>query len=211
MFLLYDVLQLRSSALGNILLVKRQNWRSAEDDIASLTLDQLEVTAKAVADGVATGDPVIQRLQRNIVAIGMQVPESFSLKLKRRSEIKGSIVRHGMPAYWLTINPSDLRNPLVLLLAGVEYSGDAFPTANVVVRYATVTSNPVAVAQFFYHTCKAIFDRLLGSNTGRIGILGQVVNHFAMVETNGRGMLHLHALVWLTGNLAFSTLRDRVL
>ncbi|PVH69294.1 hypothetical protein DL98DRAFT_505961, partial [Cadophora sp. DSE1049] len=211
MYLLYDVLQLRSSSLGNALLVKRRDWRSAEDDIASLTVDQLEGAAKAVAHGEVIDDPVIQRLQRNIVTIGMQVPESFSQKLKRRSEIKGLIVRDGMPAFWITINPSDLRNPLVLILAGVEYSGDAFPSANAAIRHATATSNPVAVAQFFHHTCKAIFDGLLGSNTGRIGILGQVSNHFAVVETNGRGMLHLHALVWLTGNLAFSTLRDRVL
>lgn len=30
-------------------------------------------------------------------------------------------------------------------------------------------------------------------------------------RTNGRGMLHLHALVWLTSNLAFSSLRERLL
>lgn len=51
MFLLYDVLQLRSSSLGNSLLVKRRNWRLAEDDIASLTIGQLEDAAKAVAVG----------------------------------------------------------------------------------------------------------------------------------------------------------------
>jgi hypothetical protein len=27
-----------------------------------------------------------------------------------------------MPIIWLTINPSNLQNPLVLLLAGVDYS-----------------------------------------------------------------------------------------
>lgn len=111
MYLLYDVLQLRSSSLGNALLVKRRNWRSAEDDMASLTVDQLENAAKAVADGGVIDDPVIQRLQRNIVTIGMQVPESFSQKLKRRSEIKGLLVRDGMAAYWMTINPSDLEEP----------------------------------------------------------------------------------------------------
>jgi hypothetical protein len=205
MYLVYDVLQLRSASLGNAFLVKRRNWRAAEEDIASLTIEQLENAAKAVADGGVIDDPVIQRLQRNIVTIGMQVPESFSQKLKRRSEIKGLIVRDGMPAFWMTINPSDLRNPLVLLLAGVEYSGDDFPSASATIRQATATSNPVAVAQFFHHTCKGIFDGLLGSNTGRVGILGQVANHFGVVETNGRGMLHLHALVWLTGNLGFST------
>ena len=211
MYLLYDVLQLRSASLGNAFLVKRRNWRAAEDDIASLTIKQLEDAAKTVAGGGVIDDPVIQRLQQNIVTIGMQVPESFSQKLKRRSEIKGLIVRDGMPAFWMTVNPSDLRHPLVLMLAGVEYSGDAFPTANAAIRQATATSNPVAVAQFFHHTCKGIFDGLLGSNTGRVGILGQVANHFGVVETNGRGMLHLHALVWLTGNLGFGTLRARVL
>jgi hypothetical protein len=176
-----------------------------------LTTDQLEDTAKAVAEGGVIEDPVIQRLQRNIVTIGMQVSGSFSQKLKRRSEIKGLIVRDGMPAFWMAINPSDLRHPLVLLLAGAEYSGDAFPTANAAIRQATATSNPVAVAQFFHHTCKGVFDGILDSNSGRIGILGPVASHFGVVETNGRGMLHLHALVWLSGNLGFTTLRDRVL
>jgi hypothetical protein len=55
-----------------------ENWRAAEDDIASLTIEQLENAAKAVADGGVIDDPVIQRLQRNIVTIGMQVPGSFS-------------------------------------------------------------------------------------------------------------------------------------
>lgn len=179
--------------------------------MASLTIDQLEDAAKAIADGGVIDDPVIQQLQRNIVTIRMQVLESFSQKLKGRSKIKGLIVRDGMPAFWITINPSDLRNPLVLLLAGVEYSRGTFLAVNAAIRHATATSNPVAVTQFFHHTCKAIFDGLLGSNTGRIGILGQVSNHFAVVEINGRGMLHLHALVWLTGNLEFGTLCDRVL
>jgi len=51
-----------------------------------------------------------------------------------------------MPAFWMTINPSDLRNPFVLQLAGIKYSEDTFPTASAAIRYATATSNPVAVA-----------------------------------------------------------------
>lgn len=176
-----------------------------------MSIDQLEDAAKAVADRGFTDDPVIQRLQRNIVTIGMQVPESFSQKLKRRSEIKGLLVRDGMPAYWMTINPSDLRNLLVLVLAGVKYSVNAVLTATAAIRQATVPSNPIAVAQFFHHTCKGIFDDLLSSNTGRISILGQVANHFGVVKTNGRGMLHLYVLVWLAGNIEFSILRNRIL
>jgi hypothetical protein len=39
MFLLYDILQLRRSPLGNSIFVKRRDWKSAERDIRSLTVD----------------------------------------------------------------------------------------------------------------------------------------------------------------------------
>ena len=211
MYLLYDVIQLRRSSLGHTLLVKRQNWRSVRDDIASLTVGQLEDAAKAVFNGQPINNPTIRRLQRDLTTIGMQVPESFSQKLVMRSQIRGLIVRDGMPAIWLTINPSDLRNHLVLILAGIEVPEDTLSAANAAIRHAAATSNPVAVAQFFNHTCKAIFDGLIQSHSGRIGILGQVANHYGVVETNGRGMLHLHALIWLEGNLQFNNLRNRLL
>lgn len=210
MYLLYDVIQLRKSSLGNHFLVKRQNWRSTADDIASLTLGQLQNAVKAAADGQQVDDPVIKRLQRNIVTIGMRVPGSFAQKLTMRSEIRGIIVRFGMPAFWITINPSDLQNPLVLILAGVEYFGNAPSSANATIRETVATSNPVAVAKFFHHVCDAVFGGLLASNCEYLGILGNVSNHFGVVETNGRGMLHLHALVWLQGNLGFSSLRERL-
>src|SRR4051794_39877499 len=211
MYLLYDVIQLRQSSIGHRLLVKRQNWESTKDDIASLTSEQLQDAAKAIANGQIIDNPIIQRLRRDLITIGRQVPQSFSQKLIMRSKLKGVIVRFGMPAFWITINPSDLRNPLVLILAGVELPEGTLPAANAAIRLATATSNPVAIAQFFHHTCKAIFDGFLHSPTSEIGILGQVSNHFGVVETNGRGMLHLHALVWLAGNLSFDTLRHRLL
>jgi len=211
MYLLYDVLQLRRSSLGHTLLVKRQSWNSVRDDIASLTADQLQNAAKAASNGKIIDNPTIRRLQRDLVSIGMQVPESFSQKLMMRSQIRGLTVRGAMPAIWLTINPSDLRNPLVLILAGIECFEDALPVASAAIRNAAATSNPVAVAQFFNHVCKAFFDGLIQSGTGQIGILGQIANHYGVVETNGRGMLHLHALVWLAGNLEFSNLRGRLL
>jgi len=111
-----------------------------------------------------------------------------------------------MPAYWMTINPSDLKNPLVLILAGINLSSDDLSTEAQRIRQITANMNPVAIAQFFHQVCTGVFDALLGTGTGRIGILGQVSNYFGVVETNGRGMLHLHCLIWLAGNLEFFTL-----
>ncbi|OKP09981.1 hypothetical protein PENSUB_4603 [Penicillium subrubescens] len=165
MYLLYDVIQLRKSSLGNTFLIKQQNWQSALDDIASLTVTQLQNAAKTIESGQKIKDPVIRRLLRNIETVGIQVPGSFAQKLRMRSEIRGLIARYGIPAFWITINPSDLRNPLVLILAGVEYSRDNLAAANTAIRKAAATSNPVAVAEFFYQVCKAILDSLLATNT----------------------------------------------
>ena len=168
MFLLYDILQLRRSSFGNSILVKQCDWKSAEWDIRALTIDQLQEAAKSIAEGRPVDNPAIQRLQRSLLTIGMQVPESFAQKLKRRSEIKGLIGRYGMPGFWITINPSDLQNSLVLRLAGHTYSGNDLPTATAAIRQTTATSNPVAVAEFFHHTCKAVFEGLLGTNTAAL-------------------------------------------
>ena len=59
----------------------------------------------------------------------------------------------------------------------------------------TAVANPVVVAEFFTLTINAFFTALirLGSTTG--GILGPVSDYAAVVETNGRGMLHSHGFI----------------
>jgi hypothetical protein len=218
MFLAYDVLQLRTSSMSNKLLIQRQSWKFATDDIADINENQLRDALKALERHHKIDDPLIRRLLYTMQSIAMRVSGSFAQILKLRAEIRGLIMRYGMPAFWITINPSNLRNLLVLVLAGVQYSGDIFAATTSAIREATATSNPVAatsnpvaVADFFHHACKAIFGGLLASNTGQIGILGEVSNHYGVMESNGRGILHLHALVWVRGNLSFNTLRNRVL
>lgn len=128
-----------------------------------------------------------------------------------RSEIRGLIVRYGMPAFWITINLSDLRNSLVLTLAGVEFPAGILARTYTAFRDAVAISNPVAVAKFFDCICKAVLRGLLATGTGQPGILGDISNHYGVVETNGRGMLYMYTLVWLRGNLAFANLRIRLL
>jgi hypothetical protein len=211
MYLLYDVLQLRNSCRGNSLLIKRSQWASVTRDLSFLNYDRLKKAAEEIVGHHVPSDPLVRRLLRNITAIGVQVPGSFFQKLQMRAELRGLIVREGMPALWMTINPADLQNPLVLVLAGLQYSAESPSDVNTAIRCATATSDPVAVARFFHHTCKAVLDGLLGGKPAELGIFGDVSNYFGVVESNGRGMLHLHTLVWLRGNLGFSQLRDRIL
>ena len=211
MYLMYDVLQIRKSSLANKLILQRRHWPSTMDDISSLTEDRLRDALHDLEIHHEVKDPTISRLLHVMKTIAMWVPGSFAQKLRMRSEIRGLIVRLGMPAFWITINPSDLRSPLVINLAGVEYSDDFLSASNSALRAATATSNPVAVASFFHSVCTAVLDGLFASGSNCAGILGDVSNHYGVVETNGRGMLHLHAMVWLRGNLSFANLRSRVL
>jgi helitron helicase-like protein len=59
--------------------------------------------------------------------------------------------------------------------------------------------------------CTGVLEALTKPAGGEIGILGEVSTYFGAVETNSRGMLHLHCLVWLAGNLDFFDLRSKML
>jgi len=210
LYLLYDVLQRRNAALGNSIVVKRKDWEAAHEAISSLTFNRLEAAAKSVQETGTHNDPTIQQLERQVQSIASHVPQSFALMRAARVHIRALFVSSGMPAFWLTVNPADLNSPIVLILAGVALSCDELATEARRIRRVTALMNPVAVAQFFHHICAGLFDALLAAGKDRSGILGEVSNYFGVVETNGRGMLHLHSLVWLAGNLEFFTLRDRL-
>ena len=116
-----------------------------------------------------------------------------------------------MPAFWFTLNPSDLRSPLVLSLAGVALPLDVQEGSVMArtFRNVTTTMNPIAVAQFFNCICTAFFTGLVGSPEVS-GIFGEATNHYGVVETNGQGMLHLHGLIWLAGNVEFERIHNRI-
>jgi hypothetical protein len=60
-------------------------------------------------------------LRRAIEIVAARVPDSFAEKQEMRLHLPGLFIEYGMAAFcsWLNINPSDLRDPLVLKLAGV--------------------------------------------------------------------------------------------
>ena len=63
---------------------------------------------------------------------------------------------------------------------------------------------------FFYITTESFFSSLLRSALGKIGIFGNIVNHFGVVEENGRLALYLYRLTWLGSNMDFDVLYSRI-
>ena len=73
-----------------------------------------------------------------------------------------------------------------------------------------VIINLVAITQFFYITCIAIMDHLIVSGR-QDGFLGPISHHYGIVEINGRNMLHLHCMLWLSGNLSLVDIKTQLL
>jgi len=124
MYLLYDVIQRRGSALGNSLFVKRGEYKEIQEIISSLTFDRLTAAAQSLRSTQKTSDPAIAVLRRALQTVAARVPNSFAEKQEMRLYLRGLFIEFGPAAFWLTINPSDLRDPLVIKLAGVALPKD---------------------------------------------------------------------------------------
>jgi len=125
-----------------------------------------------------------------------------------RNEIRGLMIDKGLPSFFITINPADVYNPVVKLLAGAEIDVDKLlpeEVPNYWEQAILVTKNPAVAAHFFNIYINAFIKCILGYNNKRHqfsnGILGQVKAYYGCVEAQGRGSLHCHMLIWLEGAL----------
>ena len=200
LFLLYNVIARRNSALGYFLLTEQSIFEKTKLQISRISYSQLERAAGEIKRTEKCTDPDIFALERQVQVVARLAPNSYAKCHEQAVYIKALMVNNGMPVLWITVNPSDLKSVMVLTLAGVQMS-DANVGSEIAscFRAATATINPVAVAQFFEATCAAVFDGLLHDGVSRTGFLGLVSTYFGTVKTNGRGMLHLHCLIWLKG------------
>ena len=208
MYVVYDVVQRRAAALGYSLLVKSQRWLQTQELIAGITHKQLCKAAELVKTTNICTDPAVLALKQLVQLVSAHVPHLFAKCYEYCLQLRALMITDGMPLLWITFNPSDLRSPIVFSLAGVSLpvsdgAASAFKTA-------TATMNPVAIATFFDETCKAIFDHLLAAGSSEDRLFGPMSTYFGTVETNGRGMLHLHCLVWLKGMTNISNFRQRM-
>src|SRR4029077_5494044 len=185
MYLLYDVIQHRMAAVGNSLLVKRKDYGAVQDVISSLTHDQLIAAAQSLCVSQKTSDPAIAVLRRYIQTIAGRIPNSFAQNFNMRLHIRALFIKFGFPAFWLTINPSNLRDPL---------AKDSFQKTTTALRRKTATVIPTAVAVFFYKVCTAVLEAPIAPvDDGVMGILGDVSTYFDVQRGTERSRAFTHA------------------
>ncbi|KAM4066746.1 PIF1-like helicase [Hirsutella rhossiliensis] len=183
-----------------------------EQAYANLTEDRLKRAEAEMRETRTTSDPDISLLLRELSIFGHAQPLSNESRLLMRRKIQALDIRAGMPAIWITISPNDINNPVKLKLAIHrlhDYESAKELLADLREKYdriALSTMDPVSSAIFFHREVSLFFDKYV--NTGRESIFGKISHYYATVETNERGSLHLHGLLWLDGNMRLPNLMD---
>ncbi|KAM4064155.1 PIF1-like helicase [Hirsutella rhossiliensis] len=188
----------------SMLSVTRKNFGNVERIVRSLTADGLAAARAELESTGKTTDDAVKELLRSLSLYGYRQPMSRELRLSMRHKILALIVRYGVPAIWFTINPNDITNPVKLRLAAYRTrdpeAAEAFLRSLDMSfkRVRLSVSDPMSSAMFFHREMALFFEHYV--NAGGESVFGRISQYYGAVETNERGSLHVHGLLWLHGN-----------
>lgn len=154
----------------------------------------------------------IVNLLARVNLVGTQIPGSAAYKLKLRNEIRSVINYRGTPTLFVTLNPSDVDNPIVRVLGGEsvdiedQMRGEDMEEHK---RRVYAANHPAACALFFHSMISSFIKVILRHGQGQ-GLFGKCTAYYGTVETQARGTLHCHMLIWLDGHPSPQALRDKM-
>jgi hypothetical protein len=209
-FLVFNMLVRFRNHRVSMMSVTRKDFPEVERVVQTLSVERLEKAKEELQASGKTRDDAVNRLLRSLSLYGFRQPMSRELRLGMRRKIKSLIVRDGIPAIWFTLNPNDITNPVKLRLAAYRTrnpdEAEAFLTSldASYKRMRLAVSDPLSSALFFHREISMFFRHYV--KVGEDSVFGRISQYFGAVETNERGALHLHGLLWLHGNMCLSSL-----
>lgn len=188
----------------------KASFARLEQIVGSLTSEELEKAADEYQETRTTSNDRVAFLMRESSAYGKNQHMSNEERLYCRRKIKSLCIKYGMPCIWYTVNPNDLTNEVNMKLAAFRVKDGAAATALLeglqkqISRIQHTVRDAVSSARFFHREIELFFEHLVAQ--GNEGVFGKVSCYFGCVETNERGALHLHGLLWLEANIELPNL-----
>lgn len=209
-FLVFNMMVKWRNRRVSMLSVTRKNFADVEHIVRSLSVERLERAKKELKDLPKSTDEAVNKLLSCLSLYGLRQPMSREDRLSMRRKIKSLIIRYGFPAIWFTLNPNDITNPVKLRLAAYrsrdpEEAEEFLRSLDLAYKRARLAiSDPVGSAIFFHREISMFFKHYV--QTGQDSVFGRISQYFGAVETNERGALHVHGLLWLQGNMNLGTI-----
>jgi hypothetical protein len=231
LYVAFAIMQVRERLTMSRVLYKKIFSPGATVATNAPTSAELQTVLELMKDskslyGLGAAADSVRKMLTNTSIVGSKLKGSVYERAACRNEIIGMVTLMGLPNLFITINPSDINNPIVCFwntttgdpLGEFNLStlvGD-FPTE--AQRAKLVSEDPVLPAMFFDTVIDAFlkaflgFEKPAGPDTGILP-KGKLLNptlftgsesrglkgFYGTVECQGRGSLHLHLLVWLHG------------
>ncbi|KAK8121490.1 Helitron helicase-like domain at N-terminus-domain-containing protein [Apiospora kogelbergensis] len=171
--------------------VERSAFRRVGEIYKSLSADRLRQAQQEMFDTGRTSDTDFLALMKELSFYGSKHPLSNESRLCMRKKIFGLIIATGLTVVWFTINPNDINNPVKLKLAAHRELDDR-----------AVRAKPDELETALQSLTLSIHDPL----SSTLFFFREVSDYYATVETNDRGALHLHELMWFDADMGLPTL-----
>jgi hypothetical protein len=209
-FVVFNMLQRRTACFHAQLMTTRPYFKESAHKLQTLNCDDVAKALVNISKQAysSVDDQRINLLMKHIKAVGGRVMGSAHCRSSLRTKIHALCFHLGLPSLFITINPADIHSPVALYFAGVDLDLDDILSRELPTTYGRahiVANHPVATAKFFNVLIKNILKYLVLG-----GIVGPTSGYFGTVESQGRGSLHLHLLVWLNHNLTPAQLKEKI-
>src|ERR1700722_16584890 len=106
--------------------MRRKNFEKDAHIISSITTEKLAKAQAEEAKGIPISDPAIRLLKKHVHSGSSRVMGSDQSRYQLRSQIWSTVLSKGPPSLWITINPSDIHDPIAQVFAGEKINLDNF-------------------------------------------------------------------------------------
>ena len=209
-FVVFNLLQRRDACFHAQLIASKPYFQSSADEIQSLNSNDIELVLENTAKKIYTSESnsKLNKLLQYIKTIGGRVMGSAHSRMALRTQIHSLIYYGSLPNIFVTINPADIHSPVALYFAGVKLDLDNIQYEQLMDAYRRaeiVASHPVTTAKFFHVLITNILNIMIVG-----GVLGPIKAYFGTVESQGRGSLHLHLLIWLDHDMKPADIKEKI-
>ena len=167
-------------------------WPKTRALLEQLTSEELLEAAEQARQYRPITNPAVKELLKAITRVGSSSAGSNEKKSHMLVELKSSVVYHGCPIIFVTLNPGDLHSPISLYYAGEKIDPKSFLpqwyTSSH--RLKIALQNPLAVVEYFHTLVNAIIEAMFKQK-----LFGDLRHHYGTIEYQGRGTPHIHMTV----------------
>ncbi|CAF2988101.1 unnamed protein product [Rotaria sp. Silwood2] len=209
-FVIFNLLQRRDACFHAQLIATKPYFQSSADEILSLSSKDIETALDNNSKRIYNSESsnTLNKLLQHIKTVGGRVMGSAYSRTALRTRIHALIYNQGLPSIFLTLNPADIHSPVALYFAGVQLDLDNIQNEQLMDTYKRaeiIASHPVATAKFFHLLISNILNTMIIG-----GVLGPIKAYFGTVESQGRGSLHLHLLIWLDHDMKPADMKQKI-